>query len=568
MPTERDILRSLVDSVDVRGDVEQARRRGDQLRRRRRIVVGGVACLVALIGGGLVAALADGDERNSQVDVLDEPSVTTAPPGSTDIDDGVIDAFETIAPPPVPIDDGTVVLPTAMGVFVWGSNGGRQGALLSPPATLPGDPRSEAQWQLLPDAPEDLGVGPATAAAMGTEVVVLTDSPDGGNAHVAIYDLEQGHWRRIPQPPFRRSEHLTIGWTGQRVVFYGVGSADGCVADPVGYRFDQGTDEWHTVAAPPFGARTDTVEVWAEGQLLVLGGSQRRCPGEPDDPRRDGAAYTAATNTWSEIPPHPGGNPTWAVATSDGVVVFDDRCTDGCSSAAVYDLRSRQWRDLGADGPPADPRRSVALQGQLVGWDEDGRGWTLGQSSWAADAPRLAPELARDPSLRVVGTLPVYAITPGRADIFPTRQWFERIQRTLEASTVADALKIYATGPNFKPFDELPLADEVRFTFGDTVVGTRRRAELADDDAWVFEYPDGTIDGTFSVLELLRERGLQPWGGDFQRCDGSPHPWPPGSSGMHRTAWIHGASGPCDDWWALVIYVRDGEIVAIGYERG
>lgn len=573
MPTEREILQSLADSIDVRGDVERARRRGDQLRRRRRIAVSAAVCVVAVIAGGLIAALADDAERNSQVDVLDRPPTATSAPGSSNIDEDPFASFETIAPPPVPIDFGTAVAPTMMGtLFVWGSEGGRQGALLDPPAITPNAaPMNKPQWRPMAEAPDELGVGPATAVAIGTTVIVVTGDMHADDAHAAAYDVDTDSWRMLPDPPFRRGERMTVGWDGYEAFFFEVALGD-CVAEHQGFAFDPRRSEWRQLPDPPLGIRVSTANVWTGARLVVIGGSQQRCSVEPEDRRRDRAMYTPASDTWSEIPPHPTGNPKWAVAPGNEVVVFDDRCSDRCSAAAVYDTRSREWRDLGADGPPIFGRLALAHNGNVHTWDVDGRGRVLTASGWAdRDGPALPPELAADPVNVHLVTTPgvIYALGPGRTAVYPSSALRERIRAQLAAADAAADLRIYASGPNFMPFEQLALADEVTFTFGTEVVGTRRRDALSDDSAWVFDYPDSTLDGSFSVLELLRDGGSpQVTGGDFERCDGSPAPWPPGSSDMFRSAYVFNAGRSCDEWWAIVVYVRDNQIAGIAYERG
>ena len=82
MATESDLhtaVAELLDRTPLRGDVEQARRRGDHLRRRRRTVLAGGAVAVMLVLAGALALLTNDDENESgRIDVVDAPS-TSAP---------------------------------------------------------------------------------------------------------------------------------------------------------------------------------------------------------------------------------------------------------------------------------------------------------------------------------------------------------------------------------------------------------------------------------------------------------------------------------------------------------
>src|SRR5690606_5484156 len=158
------------------------------------------------------------------------------------------------------------------------------------------------------------------------------------------------------------------------------------------------------------------------------------------------------------------------------------------------------------DGPPIFGRLALAYNGNVHTWDADGRGRVLTTSGWSdRDGPALPPELAADPvNVHLVMTQGViYALGPGRTAMYPSVALMERIRAERAAADAAADLRIYASGPNFMPFEQLALADEVTFTFGTEVVGTRRRDELPDDSAWVFDYPNGTHEGSFSVLELV-----------------------------------------------------------------
>jgi hypothetical protein len=195
---------------------------------------------------------------------------------------------------------------------------------------------------------------------------------------------------------------------------------------------------WSALPDPPVTPRYGATAVWANGQLIVVGGRDSApCPPNadcqlPEDPPfQDGARWDPATNTWSPMAPPPVPIAYARTAVVDDVVYL--LTTDGTTPAdprmLAYDPMADRWEELPlpnsnlmGGGLAAGDGAVILFQGSHEG--EQGRrddlAFDLATRSWQAlPQDPLGPSFDRD--ITLVGDLLVLTAidltrSPGGAD--------------------------------------------------------------------------------------------------------------------------------------------------------
>jgi Kelch motif len=179
---------------------------------------------------------------------------------------------------------------------------------------------------------------------IGGEVLVFGgyNRADREASGAAIYDPEDGRWRRVAEPPGDMHNPVAV-WTGTEVL---VIDLDGRL-----FAYDPARDSWDERAHPPLetGANGVTSAVWTGDQMMVLQGF------DPETPAPPLLAYDPATDQWIGYGPPP-------VHTGTAVAWADDRLlvlgvgTSGTLSSMGSDFWSFRpddgWEQLPA--PPLD----------------------------------------------------------------------------------------------------------------------------------------------------------------------------------------------------------------------
>jgi hypothetical protein len=556
MPTERDVLERLVARPEFRGDVDAARRRGDRIRRTRRLVVAGACAVVLLAVGGTALAIADASDDNSQVDVVDEPSTTAAPTtvaptSTTAVASPASDGWSQLPPSPLSPRTHPAMVAADAELIVWGGLGDHRDGAAYDFAT--------GRWRRIADAPIELSGANDTqppAVFTGREMLVVSGPLHLDGTGAAAYDPATDRWRMLATPPFDMREGMYTAWTGDEAIFYG-GVAGDVVPDRSGYAYDPTTDTWREIPESPLGHRAGPGVVWHDGELYVVGGSAQRSSGEPYDPQPDGAAYDPRTDSWRSLPDDPFGNPRAAYSIDGGIVVFDDRCDNQCTSAALLDTRD-SWIEI-PQGPPLAPRSVTTTRFGLLGWTVTG-GAAIGPGvdTWRTLAPPPAD----------LGTVVATAATGD--DVFLDSMagiWRYSLTGAQEpvavdegtAMEAARLLSFVAHQRDDDAFEALPLGETVQFYDGDQPVVVRTADDLRSVDGWTATVGDGG-----SLLDLLDSSDAL--GNSLDRdapCHDAPAD-PPGTAGRARVT-IHRIDAPgCEDWFAVDLYLdAAGRIVVV-----
>jgi hypothetical protein len=558
MPTERDILEALVAPVSWRGDVDAARRRGDRIRRTRRAMVGAAAVVVLALGGVTAAQLGAGDENSQQVDIVDTPSTTSV--ADDDLGEWLLVAHHSEWPESSPraVWSGSELL-------TWG-----YGAHALDPATR--------TWRTMAEPPAHVRAFEATVVFTDREMVVVSgELHSGGTTHADAYDPASDTWRPLADPPFEIREGMFTAWTGSVVIFYG-GVAGDTVPDRTGFVYDPAPGEWRTIPESPLGPRAGEAVAWTGSELVVLGGSAQKTSADPYAPKRDGAAYDIATDTWRMLPENPFGDTRGvAYAIASYVVVPDLRCDDECSSAAMLDVGTGSWTDLPATAEVN--QLGASFGGAVLRWGTS-EGWAYVPST--GELHQLAPlpvelqmpaqrvAVATDDRILVFDEKSVWEFhpPPELVDAALREQRREQERQAAEAAASAraqhaeaaamEAARLLAhAGHTRDPetFEALPLADSVAVYRSTELLGTRSAEELRGDDGWMF--------GGVDLLEGLRASDAQNIGPKTTSpCLGSP-PDPTGTEGLTRMTILRGDAPSCAKRWAYDVYVDDGGDIVV-----
>lgn len=170
-------------------------------------------------------------------------------------------------------------------------------------------------WRELPRSP--VGGYANSLVWTGEEVITwggIKDSttgthgyPTGFVAHGAAYDPALDRWRVLPASNLDpRGWHSAV-WTGKEMIVWGGVSEAQTDCYDCGYAEDAGaydpsTDTWREIDPGPLSGRVEHRAVWADGRMIVFGGS---APGGGRLGRDDGALYYPATDSWELLPTAP-----------------------------------------------------------------------------------------------------------------------------------------------------------------------------------------------------------------------------------------------------------------------
>jgi hypothetical protein len=466
---------------------------------------------------------------------------------------------------------------TGTELLVWGGLGDhRDGAAYDAATGL---------WRRIADPPDELSGRNDTqppAVFTGHEMIVVSGPLHLDGTSAAAYDPETDRWRMIPTPPFDMREGMFTAWTGREAIFYG-GAAGDTLPDDTGFAYDPAADQWRDIPESPLGSRAGAGVAWTGTELVVLGGSAQKSSAEPHDPQRDGAAYDPRTDTWRMLPPSPYGSPRAAYGTSLGVIVFDDRCFDACTTVSFLDPSTGVWRDI-AGVPYLDHRYTTAVGDEVWGWSTDGgAAISAATASWRPLSPlpdaltantAYATVSARD-AVFVMGRPGIWQFVGGATEEAAARA-AERARaaaaaaaaRARQGSTgAAYRLLAFALQPSDESFAAIPFADDVTFAFGTTVLGSRTAGELRQPENWTVEFPPSAFTGQFSVLDALSDASeVSVTNGPHGHCAGEPFPPPPGAEGLTQTAITPTQVDSCLQWFAVDLYLRDGKIAFVRYD--
>lgn len=194
----------------------------------------------------------------------------------------------------------------------------------------------------------------------------------GASDLAQIYDPRGNRWTAAPRIPEARVEPaLAALRTGGELV--AGGSNDQNPALRSVYEFDPKQGSWSRLAdmhVARSGARAATL---GDGRVLVVGGSPQWTDQFPmlQSALADAELFDPATNTWSVVPPLPGGGVARATVSvlPDGRVLVAGGTGENFTSsqAAVFDPSSSSWRTLRSMVEPrSDAAAEITSGGQLV----------------------------------------------------------------------------------------------------------------------------------------------------------------------------------------------------------
>ena len=205
------------------------------------------------------------------------------------------------------------------------------------------------------------------AAVWTGEEVLLWGGSRGGyfpRGDVAMdglsFETATGRWERIREPPLPPFLPEITAWTGRELVVFG-GKIWG--RGVVGAGYEPGSSSWRAIEFP-YRRWTGFEGVWTGTELVVWGG-----PGHSERPRRRGAAYDPATDSWRKTSPAPIGGRWghWVVWTGMEMVVWGgtNNRTD-LADGAAYDPATDTWRRIAASPLSARRRFPMAWAGREV----------------------------------------------------------------------------------------------------------------------------------------------------------------------------------------------------------
>jgi hypothetical protein len=275
-------------------------------------------------------------------------------------------------------------------------------AVIAGPPTAASSP-SKPGWERLGTVPS-LDVDPDNAVWTGRELVIW----DGGTGSAVAFDPATGASDRLPKSPLRPREAVVMAWTGREVIVWGgtpqATDCEGPTPYLDGAAYNPKTDTWRSIPDAPIAPRVSLGGVWTGNELIVSGGAASSLARTKsiESVRRDGAAYSPATNRWRRIPPAP-------VRITEGVVrwtgremlVFGslrtDYCKDGYLSSVhtvLYDPTTNRWRRLEDSRVSNVGPNAVVVAKQIVAWGRsESQVHALHGGSWRAAAPLHVPDV-------------------------------------------------------------------------------------------------------------------------------------------------------------------------------
>lgn len=401
--------------LDLDGVARRSRRRR---QRKRAAAAGGAAALVALVVSATVASTG-GDERAVDVDTAQEGAdapTLTEPVGS----------WSQATAPPFATRAGAFGGTLSDGrVLIWGGDTGEDDS--RPPRALDGgiyDPDT-GEWTAIPDAPLT-GTGSGSSSMPSAQLVadrlaVVSESPEDGSIHAAVYDVAEGSWAEAPAQDDVKVMFNGMAWDGNTLALVRLdpgsddfipasqavegdapsgpveGGLDYRVDAPVTLRWSPGDPTWQLGAPAPLSLRREPGSAYDGSRLAIWGGTTT-----PDDHfetgpdpglQADGAIYDVASDAWEPIADGPlSGRIHPGVAWSDGRLLVGgggDRLVDpgeDFGDLAAYDPATGSWEEL--EGPPEGGVQMypaiehVAGRPQLVRAGTEEHRWFLGEDGW------------------------------------------------------------------------------------------------------------------------------------------------------------------------------------------
>jgi hypothetical protein len=198
----------------------------------------------------------------------------------------------TKLPPPPEIREGAALVWAGDELLAWGgcdasiheSCGRTREGYVFDPAT--------SRWSSMPAAPNPGGY--SQGVWIDREAVFFPDPTPNGVPPVA-YEPASQTWRTLPEAPLDNLRALV--WTGAELLAW-----DGARIEPAGEAaaYDVASNSWRTLPNPPV-QLSDVSAAWT-GQETVFFGSLLDARNRAATTTARGVAYSAATNTWRELP--------------------------------------------------------------------------------------------------------------------------------------------------------------------------------------------------------------------------------------------------------------------------
>lgn len=243
------------------------------------------------------------------------------------------------------------------------------------------DPASD-HWNALAGAGAPASRGWHTAISTGDEMIVWGGEDDVSRQLLgdgARYDVRRGVWQAVSTDgaPAARRYHSAV-WTGTEMLIWGgdrSATTDDGLGDGAAYR--PATDRWRglsSTGAPT--ARWAHTAVWTGKQMIVWGGLGCGRDGA-NGPALcgTGGAYDPVADAWTALPTDGAPSPRVghaAVWTGQQMIIWGGsakRCADGnsgaCDDGAAYDPATGRWAQLAPAG------RAAARSGHTAVWTGD-----------------------------------------------------------------------------------------------------------------------------------------------------------------------------------------------------
>jgi N-acetylneuraminic acid mutarotase len=174
--------------------------------------------------------------------------------------------------------------------------------------------------------------------------------------------LEQGHWSRLPTAPIPGRTGQAAVWTGRQMLIWGgeSGYQDADLRSD-GAAYDAATNSWSTLPTGPLSGRSGMAAVWTGQDMFIWGGDDNNSLGS-FHAAADGALYDPTTQQWRRVPASPLSARVYATAlwTGSEVVVTGgqpavETSQRSYTDAAAYDPTTNTWRRLPAPPTPHRP---------------------------------------------------------------------------------------------------------------------------------------------------------------------------------------------------------------------
>jgi N-acetylneuraminic acid mutarotase len=194
-----------------------------------------------------------------------------------------LDQWRAITPAPIPGRVGAAAVWTGDRMIVWGGVGDRDGSCEPRRFFADGaayDPRRD-RWRSIPQAPIRSDVDPR-AFWTGEEMLVWA------GRHVALYEPTAERWRSIPAAPIEPRRGEVVVWKGGSLFVWGGVSTDErrVFEDGAVYNLERGT--WRLLPDPPVSTGDGYAGTWTGRSILLL--SPGCCRGRVG--QADGLAFT------------------------------------------------------------------------------------------------------------------------------------------------------------------------------------------------------------------------------------------------------------------------------------